>query len=128
MRENPRCLAIVKCRVHLRSRRDAALPVTVQAEPLCVVAGLAVSAVGEHIDGMSLDEVRAVEPPGFRRGVATSADLLGVALRAVRAAAGSRGTVTRRKTGGMYGQRDARGTDPKSRFDARPGKRANGCS
>ena len=66
----------MKSRVHLRARRDAILPVAVQAEPLRVVARLAIRAVGEHIDRVSLHEVRAVEPAGFRRRMATRANLL----------------------------------------------------
>jgi hypothetical protein len=91
----------VKRRTHLGSRRDTGSLVAVQAESLRVVACLAIRGVREDVHGMSFHEVRTVEAPRFLRSVATSADLLGMALCAIQSAAGGRGTVSRREVGRM---------------------------
>jgi hypothetical protein len=126
MGQDPGCLAVMKRRVHLRARRDTGALVAVEAEALGVVAGLAIRRVREDVHRMSLHEVAAVEPPGFLRGVTVSADLLGVALRAVHAAAGSQRTVPRLEVGWMHGSGNARWVDAESRSHAWPGKREDG--
>jgi len=112
--------------VHLRARRDAGAPVAIQAEALCVVAGLAIRGVRENVHRMPLHEIATVEPPRLGRGVAISADLLGVALRAIHAAAGGQGAVPRREVGWMNSSRNARRADAESRSHAWPGKREYG--
>jgi hypothetical protein len=126
MGQDPGRLAIVKRGVHLRARRDTRPLMAIQAEPLCVVARLAIRCVREDVHCVSFDEVRVMESPGLRRGVAVSADLFGVALGAIHGAARGQGTVPRREVGRMKWQDDARWIDSKARSHSRSGKHADG--
>ena len=88
MGQDPGRLAIVERGFHLRARRDTSPLMTIQAESLSVVARLAIGGIGEDIHRVSFDEVGVVEPSGLLRRMAISAHFLGMALRAVHAAAG----------------------------------------
>jgi hypothetical protein len=121
VRENPGRLSVVKRRIHRHARGDPGSPVAVQAELLCVVTGLAIGGVRKDVRGVTLHKVRVMKTTRFLCGVASGADLLGMALCTVHGATGGRRAVTGREIGRMERECYARRTDAKPRSHARTG-------